>query len=302
MVDATVLVVADERARGEFVDRFETTYDIRTASTADEVRSVIEGDDVDCLVVGDGAEAAEPMALFALAREERPGAGCVFYGSASPGELGTADHPGVVVEYVDADGPDAGEELERVLRSLTRERSQTAYPVPDAEPTRIRMVTEGDFGAPRLRSALDTVTDLAALRFGTPYASVNLLGTDEQEFLACHGMELGTTPREDSVCTFVVTEPGRVSVVKDLQDDVRFADLAAVQDLDLRMYASATVEPWADVPVGTVCIYDTEPGDLSGPERRYLGLLGDVAGDAIALANPDVDPDDVPTLGGGEAK
>jgi two-component system, NtrC family, sensor kinase len=119
----------------------------------------------------------------------------------------------------------------------------------------------------------DDVTALASLICGTPMSMVTLVDADRQWFKSVVGHDLSETPRSMSFCAHTLGT-ARTLIVKDAQQDPRFADNPAVAGPPgIRFYAGAPiVEPNGHV-LGTVCVIDTTPRALSPIQVAALESL-----------------------------
>ncbi len=123
--------------------------------------------------------------------------------------------------------------------------------------------------------SFDDVTRLAARVCDTPIALVSLLDEDRQWFKARHNLDAPETPRRQAICAHAILEK-EMLVVPDTMADPRFAD----NDLccgppHLRFYAGARLETSDGLPLGTLCVLDTEPRDLDSVQRDSLRILAD---------------------------
>ncbi|MGY1814793.1 ATP-binding protein [Blastococcus sp. SYSU D00820] len=118
----------------------------------------------------------------------------------------------------------------------------------------------------------DRIARLAARLLGVPMAMVNLVTGQDQWTKARHGIEADRTPLEDSICRHSVESGSRLEV-SDLTADERFRDNTFVTaEPRVRFYAG---EPLAagGVPVGTLCVLDTRPRELTEDQREVLAEL-----------------------------
>ncbi|MCU1692896.1 MAG: cph1 3 [Frankiales bacterium] len=115
---------------------------------------------------------------------------------------------------------------------------------------------------------------LAAAVCGVPTATVNLLDDAHQHQVAVHGFVGRTTSREESMCdvTARLSEP---VVVPDAARDTRFAANPWVTGrlADVRFYASHQLRDEAGAVVGTLCVFDSTPRQLSAQQRDGLADL-----------------------------
>ena len=121
---------------------------------------------------------------------------------------------------------------------------------------------------------LDDILTVARQVAGVPAAAVVMVGADSQWFLASQGMELSDLGPEDSFCAHAVRDPHHVLVVTDAQADPHFATTRSVQPPGtLRFYAGSPLVVRDDVAVGTLCVIDDTPHELSGDAQRSLQSL-----------------------------
>ena len=116
----------------------------------------------------------------------------------------------------------------------------------------------------------DDVAELAAEICGTPIAVVNFIGNGRQFFKAEVGLGVRETPLETSFCRQAILQSNFL-YVPDAVRDPRFACNPLVTgDPGLRFYAGALLKTEDGHPVGTVCVLDTRPRELT--ERQQAGL------------------------------
>lgn len=120
----------------------------------------------------------------------------------------------------------------------------------------------------------DRVTRLAQRLFGVPIALVSLVDADRQWFKSRQGLDVGETPRESSFCAHAILGEG-VMQVEDATTDPRFFENPLVLGApEIRFYAGAPIEGPGGAKLGTLCIIDREPRELSVDD---MGLLQDLA-------------------------
>lgn len=130
-------------------------------------------------------------------------------------------------------------------------------------------------------AAYDDVVRRASEICGTHLSAVTLLDDRRQWFKAKRGFATIETPIEDAFCARAIEHPHEVMVVPDATRDERFRDNPAVTSaMHLRFYAGAPLVTPDGVPIGTVCVLDKEPRELSDLEGTALKGL---ASETIAL-------------------
>lgn len=119
----------------------------------------------------------------------------------------------------------------------------------------------------------DDLAQIASAICGTPIAVVNLVDTDRQFFKAEVGLGVRETPLESSFCRKAILSEDTL-VVPDTTRDPRFEDNPlVVGEPKLRFYAGAVLKSPEGLPIGTVCVLDYVPRELSPLQVRTLRSL-----------------------------
>jgi PAS domain S-box-containing protein len=119
----------------------------------------------------------------------------------------------------------------------------------------------------------DDIAELASEICGTPIAVVNLVGDGRQFFKAEVGLGVRETPLESSFCRQALLQADFL-YVPDATKDPRFACNPLVTgEPGLRFYAGALLKTAEGHPIGTVCVLDLQPRDLTEQQQRALRRL-----------------------------
>lgn len=131
---------------------------------------------------------------------------------------------------------------------------------------------------------LQGLVELAAVVCRVPTAVINIIDDRMQHQIAAVGVQAASCAREDSMCAAVISDPRRV-VVADARLDDRFATNAFVtgEIAHTRFYASSPLITPAGVAIGTLCVFDSEVGELSDAAARGLDLLAHQVIDVLEL-------------------
>ncbi|HEX7636980.1 MAG TPA: PAS domain S-box protein, partial [Burkholderiaceae bacterium] len=129
----------------------------------------------------------------------------------------------------------------------------------------------------------DAVTASAAQACGVPIALVSLVDAHRQWFKSNHGLPgVGETPRQVAFCDHAIRDDA-VLVVPDTTRDARFADNPLVTgEPGVRFYAGAPIRLADGARVGTVCVLDREPREITAQQRRTLEDLATIVASMLA--------------------
>ncbi|WP_233840474.1 EAL domain-containing protein [Dyella sp. 2HG41-7] len=131
----------------------------------------------------------------------------------------------------------------------------------------------------------EVITQLAAKSLDVPISLISLLDLNRQWFKSCFGLDATETPRDISMCTEAIKEDD-IMVVNDATKDPRFArNPHVVGDPYVRFYAGAVIRSPGGKPLGTLCIIDTKPRNLSDSDRRQLLRLARLVESEIRQRN-----------------
>ena len=144
----------------------------------------------------------------------------------------------------------------------------------DAEQVRQRAVESLAILDTEPEDRFDRVTRLAQHVFDVPMVSVTLLDGDRLWRKSQRGLP-AAAPREEAFCELTVRR-GAALIVPDASLDPRFEDDPFVAgDPHLRFYAGEPLHSPGGEAVGTFCVLDTKPRELTAHEQRLLRDLAD---------------------------
>lgn len=148
-------------------------------------------------------------------------------------------------------------------------------PLPADEPKRLAALWEYAVLDTLAESSFDDLTELASQICETPIALVSLIDSDRQWFKSRVGLEVRQTPRDLAFCAHAILEPGQVFQVHDAHDDPRFADNPLVTGAPhIRFYAGMPLVTADNHALGTLCVIDHAPRELTPAQHRTLQVLG----------------------------
>ena len=119
----------------------------------------------------------------------------------------------------------------------------------------------------------DEIAQLASEICETPIAVVNLIGKGRQFFKAEVGLGVRETPLDSSFCARAILEQDFM-IIPDATKDARFdCNPLVTAENGLRFYAGALLKTAEGHPIGTVCVLDFKPRNLSEIQQSTLKVL-----------------------------
>ncbi len=119
----------------------------------------------------------------------------------------------------------------------------------------------------------DDVVSLASKLCETPVSLISLVDENRQWMKAAIGVNWTETPMEQAICAHAILSDGYFEV-NDTLADPRTADNPLVAAADgARFYAGAALVSPEGLPLGTLCVLDHKPRQLTELQRETLQVL-----------------------------
>ncbi len=116
----------------------------------------------------------------------------------------------------------------------------------------------------------DRLTRLAARTLGMPIALVSLSDQERQWFKSRYGLDVPEIPRSVAPCVLAI-QHDELLVIEDALLDPRLATNPLVVDgPKIRFYAGQPLQTASGHKIGTLCVIDTQPRQLSENDRATL--------------------------------
>jgi len=142
--------------------------------------------------------------------------------------------------------------------------------IPENEAERLKDLYALELRQSEAEDRFDRMTRLAAKVFDVPMAYISLVDANQQWFKSRVGVETCSSCREISFCGHTILEDDLL-LIPDTHEDERFRNNPlVVGDPHLRFYAGQPLKGRSGYNIGTLCLADKKPRDLSGQDQQYL--------------------------------
>jgi len=119
----------------------------------------------------------------------------------------------------------------------------------------------------------DDITKLVAGICDVPICLITLLDK-ERNFLKSHfGVPFNESPREISFCGHTILSDDPITIIKDAREDHRFFDNPLVDEHKAIFYAGVPLVDSEGYKLGTLCVYDHQPRNLTSQQLEILFIL-----------------------------
>src|ERR1035437_4460791 len=146
-------------------------------------------------------------------------------------------------------------------------------PLPTNEAERLAALKEYHILDTGTEQSYDDITTLAAHICEVPMALISMVDEARQWFKSRVGLEQQQTPREVAFCAHAILQ-NEPLLVRDATKDRRFADSTLVTDEPhIRFYAGFPLINPEGLALGTLCVIDRQPRELSAEQLKTMQAL-----------------------------
>jgi adenylate cyclase len=136
----------------------------------------------------------------------------------------------------------------------------------------------------------DEITKIAAEICQTPISLVSLIDQSRQWFKSHHGLNATETSRDIAFCAHAINQPGELMIIPDSTKDERFLDNPLVTaDPNVIFYAGIPLKNPQGYALGTLCVIDHKPRELSERQQESLKALGNQVVNLLELRKANYD-------------
>lgn len=145
---------------------------------------------------------------------------------------------------------------------------------PENESGRLSALEELQLLDPTPEENYDDITRLASFICKVPVSFISLIGKDKQLFKSRIGTDIKEAPRNISHCSHAILNPAELMEVPDTRLDKRFKDNPyTFANPAILFYAGMPLKDHKGLPLGTLCVLDTKPNELTEDQRSALKSL-----------------------------
>lgn len=149
-------------------------------------------------------------------------------------------------------------------------------PLPKNEVKRIEILWKYDVLDTVPEKSFDELTSLAAYICEAPIALITLVDENRQWFKSTVGVSLKETSRDISMCAHAILQK-EIMIVPDATKDRRFKDNPfVVSEPKIRFYAGAPLISSSGHTLGTLCVIDKVPRELTKDQKKALSISAHV--------------------------
>jgi len=146
--------------------------------------------------------------------------------------------------------------------------------IPLNEQERLRSLRRHDILDTTDEQEFNDIASLAAAICGTPISAISFVDEGRQWFKATEGLTVKETSRDVSFCAHAINDPKNTMVVQDARSDARFQNNPlVVGSPGVTFYAGTPIVDEYGHALGTLCVIDVQPRNLSGNQLNLLRVL-----------------------------
>jgi len=123
--------------------------------------------------------------------------------------------------------------------------------------------------------SFNNITSLASTLTNMPISLISIVDKDEVWFKSARGMQISTSERDLSFCSYAVASDDEVYIVEDTKKDLRFVNHPYAQNGEesIIFYAGVCLIDKNNHKLGTLCVIDNKPNTINNDQKEALKLL-----------------------------
>ena len=155
--------------------------------------------------------------------------------------------------------------------------------IPPDEVERLAAVRRYDVLDTPPDGAFDRITSLAARLFGVPIAIVSIVDSDRIWFKSHHGLDVEQIDRDAGLCASAILHDEPWLVTDAAVDPRTLANPLVAGDMGMRFYAGVPLTTKDGHNLGTLCVLDQQPREVTEDEVATLSDLASLVMDELEL-------------------
>lgn len=153
----------------------------------------------------------------------------------------------------------------------------------EREKERIKSLKKYDILDTPPDGSFDRITKLAAILLEVPIAIVTLVDTDRIWFKSKYGLDVQQIGRDPGLCASAILTDDLYEVGDTLTDPRTLANPLVAGNFGLRFYAAVPLKVKDGYNLGTLCVLDKKPRQLTQAQKETLQYLADITIDQMEL-------------------
>lgn len=161
------------------------------------------------------------------------------------------------------------------------------HPIPTNEKARLKAVRDVHILDTPEEEEYNSLVQLIAAITDCPISLISIVDEDRQWFKARKGLTDQGTSREMAFCSHTIMQD-EVMIIEDALKDERFSQNPFVRGAyKVRFYAGVPVKSPEGHAMGSVCVLDTKPRQLSEAKQKALQVVANKVGELLWLRKRD---------------
>lgn len=155
--------------------------------------------------------------------------------------------------------------------------------LPEYEQERLKALRRFDILDTPPDGAFDRITALAARLFKVPISIVSLVDHDRIWFKSQQGLDVQEVNRDLGLCASAILSDDVYFITNAIEDPRSLANPLVAGCMGFRFYAAAPLRTHDAYNLGTLCVIDIKPRDISESEKLLLQELAEIVMDQMEL-------------------
>jgi eukaryotic-like serine/threonine-protein kinase len=152
----------------------------------------------------------------------------------------------------------------------SRHRSEGAAETSDPEAERLKAVERYNILDTPPDGAFDRLTQMAARVFDVPAAIVSIVDRDRIWFKSHYGVDATQISRDPGLCASAILADDLLHIRDAMADPTAMANPIVAGPMGIRFYAGVPLKTLDGYNLGTFCVLDTQPRELTPAQQEIL--------------------------------